>query len=193
MNCSSVDLKAFALGEASPGGGVAAHVETCESCREELERLRVTRAALLSLPEVEVPQRIAFVSDKVFEPRWWQTMWRSSPAMAFASAALLALAIFVHAFARPVNIAQPSAITTARIDQRIEREVDRRVQAAVSKTVAESRARDEKAAQMLDAAEKRFEFQRQEDIAMMEQAARYYENKIGQLMVASNRSYGGAQ
>jgi len=35
--------------------------------------------------------------------------------------------------------------------------------------------------------------QRRSDIAMMEQSARYYENKVGQLMVASNSNYGGAR
>ena len=193
MNCSSVDLKAYVLGEVSPGAGEAAHVESCESCREELERLRVTQAALLSIPEEEVPQRIAFVSDKIFEPRWWQRIWQSGPAMGFASAAVLALAIFVHGFARPVPAVQPQAVTTAQIDQKIDAEVSKRVQIEVAKVVAESRAREAKSVEVLDAAEKRFELQRQADIAMMDQAARYYENKIGQLMVASNRTYGGAQ
>src|ERR1043166_2629294 len=104
MSCSSVDLKAYVLGESSPNATEAAHLESCELCREELERLRFTQTALLSLPEVEVPQRIAFVSDKIFEPRWWQTIWRSGPAMGFASAALVAIAMFVHAFARPVTV-----------------------------------------------------------------------------------------
>ena len=51
-----------------------AHVETCPRCREELDRLRLTEAALFALRDEEIPQRIAFVSDKIFEPsparRW---------------------------------------------------------------------------------------------------------------------------
>ena len=44
------------------------------SCREELARLRLTLDALSTLREEEMPRRIAFVSDKVFEPRWWQSV-----------------------------------------------------------------------------------------------------------------------
>ena len=76
------------------------HVRGCQSCREELDRLNLTRSALASLEDEEIPRRIAFVSDRVFEPRWWQTMWHSGPVMGFASAAVLAAAILVHGFER---------------------------------------------------------------------------------------------
>ena len=197
MNCSSVDVKAYALGEPSGVPGEAAHIESCEHCREELERLRLMQTALLSLPEEEIPQRISFVSDRVFEPRWWQRIWHSGPAMGFASAALLATAIFVLAAARPTTVVQPVAVNTAQIERQIQAEVNKRVDAAVTgavaKVVADSQAREANATQLLDAASKRFEMQRRSDIAMMEQSARYYENKVGQLMVASNASYGGAR
>ena len=191
MNCSAVDVKAYALGEAgSPGD--AAHIESCGNCREELERLRATHAALLMLPEEEIPRRIAFVSDKIFEPRWWQRIWRSAPAMGFASAALLAGAILVHAYARPAAIAPAPAVDTARIEQRIEsevaRRVDSRVSEAVAKVTADSAERQAKAARLLEAAEKKFALERQSDIAMIQQTARYWQDKFGQLMQASNRS-----
>jgi hypothetical protein len=193
MTCSSVDLKAYALGEHSGIPGEAAHIESCESCREELERLRLTQTALLSLADEEIPQRIAFVSDKIFEPHWWQRIWRSGPAMGFASAALLALAIFVHAFARPVTVVQSTGISATQVEQMVSAQVDRRVAVEVAKVTAESRAREARAAQTLDAAEQRFKLQRQSDIAMMQQTAQYWTNKMGQLMVASNQNYGGAQ
>jgi hypothetical protein len=190
MNCSSVDVKAYVLGEAgSPGE--AAHIESCESCHEELERLRLTHSALLTLKEEEIPRRIAFVSDKIFEPRWWQRVWRSVPAMGFASAAVLAAAILVHAYARPVTNVGPVAIDTAQVEQRIETEVakrlDDRVSKAVSKVVAESEAREAKAVRLFDAVEKRFVLERQSDIAMIKQYSGYWQDKLGQLMVASNR------
>lgn len=197
MNCSSVDVKAYALGEPSGIPGEATHIESCEHCREELQRLRLMQSALLSLKEEEIPQRISFVSDKVFEPRWWQRIWHSAPAMGFASAAVLAAAMFVHAAVRPAPVVQPAAVNTAQIEQQIRSEVNKRVDAAVTgavaKVVADSQARETKATQLLDAASKRFEMQRRSDIAMMEQSARYYENKVGQLMVASNSNYGGAR
>ena len=191
MNCSSVDVKAYALGEAgSPGD--AAHIESCGNCREEMERLRATHAALLTLQDEEIPQRIAFVSDKIFEPRWWQRIWGSAPAMGFASAVLLAGAILVHAYARPAALAPASAAAdTAQIEQQIEAEVAKRVDAkvsqAVTKVVAESAERQAKTAHLLDTAEKRFAAERQADIAMIQQTARYWQDKFGQLMVASNR------
>jgi hypothetical protein len=188
-----VDVKAFALGEPCGGPGEAAHIESCENCREELERLRFTQTALLSLAAEEVPQRIAFVSDKIFEPHWWQWVWRSGPAMGFASAMLLAVAICAYAFARPVTGVQSAGISAAQVQHLVATEVDRRVAVEVAKVAAESQAREAKATEMLNAAEKRFELQRQSDVAMMQQTARYWENKMGQLMVASNRSYGGAQ
>ena len=45
MNCSSVDLKAYFLGETagSEESGVEEHVHSCQGCREELERLSPAR------------------------------------------------------------------------------------------------------------------------------------------------------
>ena len=103
------------------------HVRGCQSCREELDRLNLTRSALASLEDEEIPRRIAFVSDRVFEPRWWQTMWHSGPVMGFASAAVLAAAILVHGFARP------AAVDTAQIEKQVESQVSARVQAAVKR------------------------------------------------------------
>jgi anti-sigma factor RsiW len=184
MNCSSVDLKAYFLGEAAGAGksSVEDHVRACQSCREELDRLKVTEAALRSLPDEEPPQRIAFVSDKVFEPRWYETIWRSGPAMGFASAVLLAAAVLVHGFsvngpARPVPI---PTVNTAQIEQRIEREVNNRLDAVVAK-------QRQQTAEMLDAAEKRFESKRQTDLAVVQQAAQYYQNQMARLMVAANK------
>jgi len=64
--------------------------------------------------EEEMPRRIAFVSDKVFEPRWWQMFLRPS----FAAALILAAAILVHAYARP-----DAAALQARIDQSVAKAV----------------------------------------------------------------------
>jgi len=99
MSCSNYDWKAYALGEldANDRRQAEAHAAACSECREELAGLRLTLAALSTLREEEPPRRIAFVSDKVFEPRWWQAFLKPS----FAGALVIALAILVHAFARP--------------------------------------------------------------------------------------------
>lgn len=104
MSCSPFDLKDYFFGElkSAERDAVEAHAATCEVCREELNALQSTRAALLSIPDEEPPRRIAFVSDKVFEPRWWQVLWNSGPKLGFASAAMLSAAILFHGFtARP--------------------------------------------------------------------------------------------
>ena len=70
MSCSPFDLKDYFLQEL-PTRSSARWKRTsqdCPACREELERLRLTEAALFSLRDEEIPQRIAFVSDQIFEP-----------------------------------------------------------------------------------------------------------------------------
>ncbi len=184
MNCSlsgltTDDLKAYVIGEATrqERGVVEDHVRGCQSCREELDRLNLTRSALASLEDEEIPRRIAFVSDQVFEPRWWQTMWRSGPVMGFASASLLAAAILVHGFARPATV------DAAQIEKQVESEVNVRVQAAVSQAQAKQSA---EFAKIVSATER----QRQADLATFQQAAEYYQKQMARLEVASNTGYG---
>jgi hypothetical protein len=111
MSCASYDWKSYALGELNPAArrDAEAHAATCAACRDELAATRLTLDALSTLREEEIPRRIAFVSDKVFEPRWWQRMWNPN----FAAACVIAGAILVHAFARP---SAGDAETQARID-----------------------------------------------------------------------------
>ena len=195
MNCSPQDLKAYSLGEIAPleKASLEEHVRACQNCREELDRLNLTRTALMSLEDEEVPRRISFVSDKVFEPRWYETIWRSGPAMGLASAALLAAAIFVHAFARPIGSppATPT-IDTAQIEQRIEREVNARMDAAVGKAVSDAQARQsDEFSKVLAATTKRFEDQRKADLATVQQAAQYYEKQMGRWQIAFNGARAG--
>ena len=119
--CQVIDLKAYHLGEVTPGerGAVEAHVKACPECRAELDRLQLLFAALGSLREEEPPRRIAFVSDKVFEPTWWQRFWASGPRVGFASAALLSGAILLHGL-----VQQPApAASAADIDIRVAKAV----------------------------------------------------------------------
>ena len=181
MSCSIVDVKAYFLGELAKRerAQVESHLGACAECREELERLGVMRTALQTLPDEEVPRRIAFVSDKVFEPRWWQTIWRSGPAMGFASAALLAGAILVHGFTRPpvtmVTEKPVVAVDNAQIDRRIQEEVAKRVNTVLAQQK-----------EMLQASEKRYAQQRQEDLVEFQQVMRYQNQQMSHWMVASN-------
>jgi negative regulator of sigma E activity len=196
MSCSPVDLKDFLFGELSDSerGRIRSHMETCARCSEELERLRLMQAALHAVPEEEPPRRIAFVSDKVFEPRWWQVWWNSAPRLGFASAALLAAAIVVHAVAGPAQRPAPSAVVdTAAIEGRVKAEVASRMDAAVKTAVAESEMRQaRKAGEMVEAVRRDLEFQRQADHIAFEETLTVLQKRYSGLLVASS-DFGGRQ
>jgi anti-sigma factor RsiW len=193
MSCE-VDLKAYVVGELNERerSVVEDHARGCQSCHEELDRLNFTRSALASLEDEEIPRRIAFVSDRVFEPRWWQTMWRSGPAMGSASAALLAAAILAHGFARPaVDAARTvdvAKVDVAKIERRVENQVSARIDAAVAEAVNDAQARQSaEFAKVLNATEHRFEAQRQADMASFLEADEYRQKQMARLEVASNQ------
>ena len=150
MSCSTPELtpdwKAYALGEMDTRSkrDAETHAAGCAACRDELAALRVTLDSLSGLREEEIPRRIGFVSDKVFEPRWWQRLFQLTFANpTFSAACVVAAAILVHAFA-----GRGDAVVQAQID------------AAVTKAVAQVEARQAREqAEMVaayDLMEKRF-------------------------------------
>jgi anti-sigma factor RsiW len=151
MSCSPFDLKDYFLQELpSPQRvQVEAHVKNCLTCREELERLQLTGAALFSLRDEEIPQRIAFVSDQIFEPsplrRWLSGFWGSTPRLGFASAAMLSASIIFFAATRPAPAPERTAVATVAAvtptQPEVQRQVQQQIQQAVSKAVAEVEAR----------------------------------------------------
>jgi anti-sigma factor RsiW len=120
MSCENYDWKAYALGElaASERREAEGHVATCEGCRGELAHVRLTVDTLSALREEEVPRRIAFVSDKVFEPRWWDAFLKPS----FAAALVLAAAIVMHGY-----LMRPPAVDSAAIQAQVNQAVTRAV------------------------------------------------------------------
>ena len=156
MSCSPFDVRDYFLQELTNPQQlqVEAHLKTCAGCREEVERLRSTELALFALRDEEIPQRIGFVSDKIFEPsparRWLAAFWGSTARLGFASAAMLSVAIAFSAWHRIPAPATGStaAVSTAVVAQTqtlTPEEIDQRVQQAVVKAVAEVEARyDEK-------------------------------------------------
>jgi anti-sigma factor RsiW len=130
MSCGNYDWKAYAFGEmkAPERREAEAHAATCSNCREELAGERLTLDAMSTLREEEIPRRIAFVSDQIFEPTWYKRAFRSVWSPNFAAACVIAGAILVHAYARPST--PDPAVTNAQI------------QAAVDKAVAVVQAND---------------------------------------------------
>ena len=169
MDHSQIDLNAYALGEGSPAerAAAAAHLAQSPEAALDFERLQLTLTALQGLRDEEVPRRIAFVSDPVFEPSLWQRFWGAGPRLAFGGAAMLACAITAHGFLmRPV--AQPVLTPAAQISQAdIDAAVQKAVQAVEART--ETRVRQE-VSLAVNKTEKRFT----QEIQMM--AASFQEN-----------------
>jgi anti-sigma factor RsiW len=146
MSCSPFDLRDYVLKELSDPERkqVEVHIKGCQGCREEWERLRLTEAALFSLREEEIPQRIAFVSDKIFEPspwrRAWAAFWGSAARLGFASAAMLSVALVVFAVMRPaVPAPAPLALASSGNVKAVAMsgdEIQRQIQAAVTASEA---------------------------------------------------------
>jgi hypothetical protein len=145
MSCSPFDLRDYHFQElADPQRRlVESHVKSCEPCREELGRLQLTESALFTLREEEIPQRIAFVSDPIFEPsplrRFFSDFWGSAARLGFASAAMLSAALVVFAMYRPAPAPAPSiappAVTMAATAPNVD------VQALVDAAVAKAEER----------------------------------------------------
>jgi anti-sigma factor RsiW len=117
------------------------HLSACSTCVAELDQLRLTTAVLRTLPDREIPQRIAFVSDRVFEPSVWRRFWNSGARLGFASACVLAAALVVSVWLyRPGEVRTVVQTASASPDQ---------INAAVARAVAQVRAED---ARMIQAA-----------------------------------------
>jgi anti-sigma factor RsiW len=167
MSCSPFDLKDYVFGElpAQDARTLEIHVASCSGCREEIQRLRLTHTALLGIRDEEIPRRIAFVSDKVFEPNWWQRFWRSGPRLGFASAAMLSLAILMHGITRPAPQTTTAPVDVSVIEARVQDELVKRLDAAIEQAVSRAEQRQtEKLAQVVAASEKRQELQRRADL-----------------------------
>jgi hypothetical protein len=146
MSCSPFDLRDYHFQELTNPQRlqVESHVKTCRPCRDELAQLQLTESALFTLREEEIPQRIAFVSDPVFEPsplrRFFSDLWGSAARLGFASAAMLSIALMVFSLTRPA----PAPVQLANgVD------VQAIVDAAVAKKTAEITADLGKAHQQL--------------------------------------------
>jgi anti-sigma factor RsiW len=201
MTCPDYNWKDFVLGEtpAAQTTALEQHLASCADCRAEVDSLRLTLVALHRLPAREMPRRISFVSDPVFEPSFWQRFWNSGPRLAFASSALLAGAILIHAFAPGAPSPQTAPISQAQFEDRVRQEVAARLPGAVRESIRvelqpalnELSARiDQMDKTRLAGIERRVEQQRQSDLRTVESAFNYMEKRLTTLM-NTNVRYGG--
>ena len=173
--CASFDLKAYHFGEEAAAAGdrraIEQHVRGCTACADELARLNLTQAALMSVRDEDPPRRLAFVSDKVFEPKWYRRPLGA--AWGFASMAALAGAIVFHAVWNPgaIVVANPMTAAVSKSSAPGQPGLSRAVvesmmETAVKNAVAGADARGEKRArQLLAESEKRREMDRAEMMA----------------------------
>ena len=190
MSCSPFDLRDYFLKELpeEERREVESHLKGCQGCREELARLRLTETALLSLREEEIPRRIAFVSDKVFEPsplaRWWAAFWGSTARLGFASAAMLSVALVIFALARPAPAPAPTPAAAPQITAaHMEAEITRRVAEAVALSEARQARRT---AELMAAAERRNEMDRKALLVAMDENFEFMRKRMNRIIVASN-------
>lgn len=193
MSCSPFDLRDYYFKDLAENERrlTEVHVKTCASCREELDRLRGTETALLALPDEEIPQRIGFVSDPVFQPsafrRGWDALWGSAARLGFASAAMLSAALVVFSLTRPVPRAPAPAPAVTRVA--LEAKVSKRVNDAVAKAVAESEARQARQTQeLLAASDKRHALETQAMIMRVDQYIEVEKKLRDTSIVASNEA-----
>jgi anti-sigma factor RsiW len=153
--CDRTDLvRDYAFDElaAAERRSVEQHLAQCSSCAAELDQIRLTTAALRVLPDREVPRRISFVSDRVFEPRsgFLSGFWNSAARLGFASACVLAVGLSFAAYHRQPEvrtIVQTADISKAALDEA----VNRAVALAVDKAHAEDMQLTQAALSAVDA------------------------------------------
>ena len=196
MNCTDFEIRDYFLGELPEAERqrTARHMNSCSGCAGELEQLRHLRFALESIPDQEPPQRIGFVSDKVFEPsrrrRAWNAFWNSAPRLGFVSAAMLSAALLTLAFkpaAAPLVDRPPAVANLQAPVPDVSPQIDR----AVRKAVADTEMRQQKRTELLlTALERKHELQQR---ALMQNVADYMIMPQKRMMVtrASSLSYNG--
>jgi hypothetical protein len=140
-----------------------------------------------------MPRRIAFVSDPVFQPSWWQRFWASTPQLGFASAALLAAAITTHGFVSKSSMPPPQPIAQqATAPALTQADVDQAVDQAIAKAVSivekrQQAATEERIRIALSEAEKRHATDRQLLAVRFEENLNYMRKQMNQMYVANAR------
>jgi len=169
--CGRADLvRDYAFDELVPADrqSMEKHMASCVDCATELDRLRLTTAALRVLPDVEVPRRIAFVSDKVLEPTqsWWAAFWNSGARLGFAAACVLSAGLIFASTHR-----QPEVRTIVQTASASQAQIDAAVTRAVSEAVEKTHADDARLTQAaLDAVDAKYDTKQRELLVALQQS-----------------------
>jgi hypothetical protein len=193
MNCNQLDrVRDYAFDELDAAGraSVERHIAECGACRTELDRMRLTTAALRVLPDVEIPQRIAFVSDKVFEPSPW-SRWFGSARLGFASALVMGAALVTVVYKQPAyKQPQPMVVATGVSQDAVTRQIND----AVQKAVAQVREEDMKLTRTaLEASERKHTEENKMLLAAVEENLTVLEKRYNAMTSLSAGGFGGEQ
>ena len=191
MSCSPFDLRDYYFKDLAENQRrlTDAHVKTCAGCREELDRLCGTEAALLALPDEEIPQRIGFVSDPVFQPsafrRGWDALWGSAARLGVVSAAMLSAALVVFSLTRPVPPADTPApaIAQTALQAKLQADFSKRLNDSVAQAVAESEARTQA---LLAASDRHHALETQAMMVRVQEYLDVEKKHLNTLILASN-------
>jgi anti-sigma factor RsiW len=177
-SCDCADLvRDYAFDELTPAErkSMEQHFASCAGCAAELDRLRLTTAALRVIPDVEVPRRIAFVSDKVLEPKqsWWAAFWNSGARLGFASACVMAAALTFFAAHR-----QPAAPAVVQMASASQAQIDAAIGKAVSEAVEKTHADDARLTQAaLDSVDAKYAAKQRELLVNLQQGYEYLQKQ----------------
>jgi hypothetical protein len=200
--CHRIDeLRDYAFDElgAESRHSMEQHIAGCSDCGSELDGLRLTTAALRILPDREIPQRIAFVSDKIFQPsparRWFEGFWNSGARLGFASACVLAVAIVVSAYHRsaPVNTAAPAMVQTAaapalsKAPVLSKEDLSKEIDAAVAKAAVQIREEDARTMKTaLEESELKHDRERRAMMVAVGENLDFMQKRLNSITMASN-------
>ena len=141
------------------------------------------------LPDREMPQRIAFVSDKVFEPspvsRLFGGFWNSAGRLGFASACLLAAAVVISAYRRPAEVR--TIVQTANVDVSKQIDISKQINDAVVKAVAQVKADD---ARTIEATNRKYAQEYRARMVAVEESFTVLQKRLGTALLASNEMRG---
>jgi hypothetical protein len=192
--CAQSDaLRDYAFDELPVGerAGMEQHIRGCGDCALELDQLRMTTAALRVVPDQEIPQRIAFVSDKLFEPNWFVRFWSSGARLGFASACVLATALVVSAWhvteakqapAQVHTVVQAASVPQQQIDD------------TVAKAVAQVRQKDAQMIQTaLKASEARHDKEFQNQMIAVQETLDVQRKRLNRTYASLGSDYGAGQ
>ena len=161
-----------------------------EAPQEDQERVAAAIVALHQVPDQDPPRRIAFVSDKVFEPRWWQRI----PAWGMAGAsAMLSVSILAHGWLmRPVASIPAVAATAQTMPadpaayEKISRQLEARFQARLTAALSEAKAtHDAQLKEAVQVTERRLEFQHRAQMLTVEENFDLFRKQMNRMIVAS--------